>query len=334
MRNPKIALIACSNGYGHIKRLLCLSEAFKQKGITPTLFAQEKKIRILSKILNINPPIFYNFNTKSDIKYQNAQGFESKEWIYKIPTLKKFDHVISDNLLEILEIREDAWISGSFFWHKALKGFPSSKKNYYEELISKLKPKVVSSCFFAPDYIGQYSNLFKIGLFSFDKIQKKKNRENLLISCGKGGQSINQTKNFVSSIMDIQSESNFNKIFIEPSLYHTKMPNWILPAEYNDDMYSSIKSAIIRPGIGTVTDCINYSVPMYCFYEKQNNEMRFNAENIEKKGIGINSKTIEVAWDQCNFSYKSSDRKYFQMDLFSRINLKGAQDFVEIILKN
>ena len=334
MRKQKIALIACSNGYGHVKRLLSISEAFKNKGITPTIFAQKAKVKKLSQILKINPPLIHDFDTRSDIKYQVNPKSKSDEWIFKLPSLNQFDHVISDNLLEILKIRKDAWISGSFFWHESLKNYPPNKKKYYKDLINKIKTRVVSSSLFTPNYMNKNSNLFEIGLFSFEKNKKNEVKENLLISCGKGGDLINETKKFIRLLLNEKSLYNYNKIFIEPSLYKTKMPSQFLPASYDNKMYSSLKTAIIRPGVGTLTDCIINSVPIFCYYEKNNLEMKLNAEKVEKFGLGENSKTIEKAWNQIKISNNLPKRQFFKSDCFMKINLNGAKDLVQIILEN
>ena len=42
------------------------------------------------------------------------------------------------------------------------------------------------------------------------------------------------------------------------------MPKWIQPAKYTNKMYSSLSSAIIRPGVGTISDCIINNVRMFC----------------------------------------------------------------------
>ena len=36
------------------------------------------------------------------------------DWLKKIKNIESYDYVISDNLIEILELRPDSWITGDF----------------------------------------------------------------------------------------------------------------------------------------------------------------------------------------------------------------------------
>ena len=47
------ALIACNNGYGHLRRLLIIYESLRKTNICPTIFAPIYKVKHLSKILKI-----------------------------------------------------------------------------------------------------------------------------------------------------------------------------------------------------------------------------------------------------------------------------------------
>ena len=62
----------------------------------------------------------------------------------EIGSLKNYDIVISDNLLEVLELRPDAWILGSFFG-KTIKDISYQLFDNSEKLLKHYKPKVISS---------------------------------------------------------------------------------------------------------------------------------------------------------------------------------------------
>ena len=63
-RRNKIALIACSNGMGHVRRMLALAKSLHELGASPVLLApKEKSERLIALNNSFNPKIinFYNF---------------------------------------------------------------------------------------------------------------------------------------------------------------------------------------------------------------------------------------------------------------------------------
>jgi hypothetical protein len=322
-----VALIACSNGYGHTRRILCISSAFREIGFNTVIFAEIEKVKKLCKIMGISFPTTIDFDTQTDLKFQLDEKIPN--WINKMKNLDHFDYVISDNLLEILELREDALISGSFLWHKSLSNFPENKKKYYHRLIQKYNPKIFSSSFFTSDYLKEYENLYEVGLF---KIGEKETRikENILISSGKGGRVNHITKSFILEISKNPKPNSINKLYVEPNTYNKLMPKWIQPAKYSNRMYSSLSSAIIRPGVGTITDCIINNVRMFCFYEESNFEMKSNSIRIQNSNLGYNSVKIKKAWED---ALKWNQSK-IGLNGFKNIGLNGSESIVRIILNS
>ena len=108
------------------------------------------------------------------------------------------------------------------------------------------------------------------------------------------------------------------------------MPKWIQPAKYTNKMYSSLSSAIIRPGVGTISDCIINNVRMFCFYEASNFEMKSNSIRIQNSNLGYNSVEIKKAWEDL---LKWNQSK-IGLNGFKNIDLNGSKSIVEIILNS
>ena len=53
-----------------------------------------------------------------------------------------------NNLIEILKVRPDAWLSGSFFWHESLNNFPEN-----------LTPELLSLAFAKMSRMDKYKNV-------------------------------------------------------------------------------------------------------------------------------------------------------------------------------
>ena len=69
MENKNVALIACTIGYGHIRRLLILSQALKECGLTPVLFVPLLPTKIIAKKGGIVIPEIVDFDTTCKQNY-------------------------------------------------------------------------------------------------------------------------------------------------------------------------------------------------------------------------------------------------------------------------
>ena len=56
---------------------------------------------------------------------------------------------------------------------------------------------------------------------------------------------------------------NFYRAFIK-----NNMPKNFIKATYDNKMYDSLKLALVRPGIGTLTDLLNHKIKIISYYEK------------------------------------------------------------------
>ena len=84
-------------------------------------------VKLIFMLQKLNSKNFFNLKSSKYIRNINfdtnttindfLSGI-SRDWIFKINSLDQYDFVISDNLIEILEIRKDAWIIASFFGTK------------------------------------------------------------------------------------------------------------------------------------------------------------------------------------------------------------------------
>ena len=83
--------------------------------------------------------------------------------------MDQYDFVISDNLIEILEIRKDAWIIASFFLAQNNQSNLIGLQKKIRNNVKKNNPKIIASEIFALKYLNQYDNVYKVGLFTKSK---------------------------------------------------------------------------------------------------------------------------------------------------------------------
>jgi hypothetical protein len=293
MRQKRIALLACSNGMGHVRRLLSLSLELRARGAHPVLFAEESKLRCLCNAYQIDMPEFIEFSSQTERINWTTENKSS--WISNLPGLDGFDSVVSDNLIEVLALRPDAWLSGSFFWHRALNSFPAERAAYAELLLREHRPRMISSGLFTAPYLHSSTRLSLVGLYAFPEIGKQTKKTDILISCGTGGGATEETAAMITCLASM-GKPPCRTLWIEPSLYKISMPYWIQPATFSPSMYFRLACAIIRPGVGTATDVLLAGARVYSFYEAGNDEMYTNAASMEVAGVGEDCKTASLAW--------------------------------------
>ena len=68
------------------------------------------------------------------------------------------------------------------------------------------------------------------------------------------------------------------------------------PADYTHSMYDTLSGAVIRPGMGTVGDCLASGVRIFAFHEPGNLEMVNNSRQLAAIGVGENCLDSADAW--------------------------------------
>lgn len=321
-----VALIACSNGYGHTRRLLSIQYALKQRKIKSIIFAKKNIILYLCKIYNLKNPHYFDFDNNTDVtSLINGKAFN---WEKKLPSLDKFKIVLSDNLPDILKIRSDAILSGSFLWHKTLKKINSKIFKKHQSLLLNYKPIMIASNLFSPKYIDEFAKLEKVGLYTFNntKVYKKKIKENnLLISFGSSGNNKYFNRVLNNLMKNKEFIKTFGRIYIDPKFFSKNFTKNCYQATYDSKMYNSIKTAIIRPGIGTITELIQRNIKILTVYEPNNIEMHNNSKILIKYKLAIRFKQNQ------NISKLLSKFDFIKKNNRKKLRFTGASETAKIL---
>jgi hypothetical protein len=327
-----IALIACSNGLGHTRRILFLANALVNKQLNVTVFAPLNDVVVLNQPDSFKRIKLVDFNSKTSTSSWVSSN--SQNWYKLLPDLSEFDIVVSDNLIEILKIRHDAWLSGSFFWHESVNKFPEKLKKESQDLLLKHRPKMISSALFSSEKLKKYTSLYEVGLYSNSKknlsLSKEFSKNDVLIACGKGGGVMSKTKDFIKRLSKLKFMI-FDTVWVEPNLLPKGSPDWMKKATFTNKMYQSLIASVIRPGVGTITDSLLAHSKVFLYYESDNFEMKENSNLIEGLSLGVNSVEIDNAWsDVMDYVNNSELQREFKRKA-SLLNISGAQEAADIM---
>lgn len=293
-----IAVLACSNGLGHTRRVVAIASFMLKNGFDGKIdaFLPVKHLNTLNNweefvYFKNHPSVnIFDFHYPK-IPTQKTKMLFDKDWeSIDLPDLSKYDVVWSDNILQVLEVRPDAKITGSFLWfevfeqNKAKNGltnFVATQK----KLLEDYRPDMAGSEYFATHAVKEKTNFFPVGLYKYSTLLKEKNKKGILISCGLGGEEEEITRDAIKQIIEKDLRPP-EKLYVEPRILPEKYPDWMVKAPFTSEMFHDCVAVCIRPGIGTISDALVHHARIYAFSRDESYEMLHNCEILEQLKVG------------------------------------------------
>lgn len=294
---PHIAIIASANGLGHTRRTLILSNELSARGHRVTLLATAGHVARMARagLEAVHGVSLIDLDTQTSINNLRASPDLADRWMAGLPDLDPFDLVISDNLPEVLERRPDAVLSSHFLWHLSLDGVDTEYAVRCDTLLDRYRPRIIAADLLLDERLKMRGTCHPVGLFGW-KRPLTPERRNLVISTGLGGEDTGEGRDFIGALT-AGTPDPFRRIHVEPRLLPESPPSWLVPAQYDSDMYGASLAILCRPGAGTVTDGLLAGARLFCFYEAGNSEMTSNAAAIARHGVGMDCGDLRTAFD-------------------------------------
>ena len=315
-----IAILVCDNGFGHMRRSLSIALNLTKFGHTVEIFGNKvgyENVVKAFKLKNI-PFRFIESNFSYNLKYF-TNGFPEKFSIKQnFPDLDNYDFVLSDNILEVLEIRPDTILIAQFFWHEIIPKVNQEYKSKCRNLIQETSPIIFGDKYFSMRHIKESFNYVPVGLHALNLLkdrsytEEKESRKNLLISGGNTQYAKNLFSRYIQYIIK-NPITDVDIVFVDKNIMPSKFPSWIKEATFDQEMYKSLIACICRPGLGTITENIYYGVKVFTLFEDDNLEMIHNSIALKKLNLGENLLSIDSFNEQiCNFiKNKGQIHKHF-----------------------
>lgn len=247
----KIGFYCCSNGYGHFRRVIEIANLLSEKH-SVEIFCSTDQLNKFTPLQNVT----YNLVDIENINWQKALNGNKEQvidsyfdWVQEYgQTTEKFDIVVSDNMPGILGYRNDAIILGSFLWKDVfMSKFGDNRLTTFDnKLIDKYQPIIVTNKYAETQSVKQYTNKVQYGFGCKDRRKIFSSIKNNLVN--------KSSLKYLDSYKDfIQGLSN--------------------SIEFTDD-FSSIDNTIMfaRPGVGTITHCVENYIPLIALYDENDSE--------------------------------------------------------------
>lgn len=293
-----IAVLACSNGLGHTRRVVAIASFMLKNGFDGKIDAF-MPIEHLRTLQSWEDCIFFMSHPSvriTDFYYPKKAETKTKVLYHKdwqtidLPELKSYDVVWSDNILQVLDSRPDAKLTGSFLWYEVfeknlkqngLNGFVKNQKG----LLEKYKPEMAGNEYFATPGVREMTNFFPVGLYKYSTLLKEKVGKGILISCGLGGEEEQITKEAILRIIkdDIRPPE---VLYVEPRVLPENHPDWMMKATFSSEMFHKCMAICIRPGMGTISDGLVHHSRIFAFSKDDSFEMLHNSDVLEELKVG------------------------------------------------
>ncbi len=318
----KIAIIASNNGLGHIRRCVLLANRLIRKFNVTILCSSEKIAKFKpSKSVKIK-----NF----EIKSYKKKILKKRNNIHKLFNLKeKFDLYLSDNYPEIALKEENSLMLSNFFWHDILK----VNTLYYKNVEKKIKNRpIIANYLFVSKYIQKNFKIKPVGFYgNFTRKPFNASKNGILISFGTA--EMTNKKNILRFINQIKNQKRRDiPIFLEPRFYKAELRKYnVFRATYDEKMYNKLAIAIIKPGLGTIRDCLSRGITVFTYTRGSNKEFYYNARTLEKNHLGINFFYLTSA---IKFAYSIVKQKKFLKEKFylaKKLKWNGEYEVIKII---
>jgi len=320
------ALIACDHGFGHVRRCLLIARELVARAHTVTLFAPR---RATDRFNTADAIDLVDFATGTTVEGLRGGDALASAWADRLPSLDHFDVVVSDNLPEVLDIRPDAVLSGSFFWHLVLDGIDARIAERAETLLRTHHPRMIGSTIFAMPELEARTQLRRVGLCVSGPPPSVPG-DALLVACG-GTRAMEAP--FASLLRQVarRPQPPFSTVFVEPRLIPADAPPWMLPATFDATMYCRLSAAVCRAGVGTMTECAWARARVFSVGEAGNAEVTFNAARFTELGLGESALAPDAAFDAaCGFvSDPQARAQHLRAAL--EVDLDGVRETVDFL---
>lgn len=260
-----IAFYCCSNGYGHFRRVVDIA----------TILKEEFDIEIYCTVEQFEKfqqpeDVVFVVSHKENINWKKALNGEREkvidnyfDWVQDYgQSTENYDIVISDNMPGILGYRPDALLLGSFLWKDVFQSsFGENRLTTFDSmLIEKYKPTIITNKYVETQTVKEYSNKIQYG-FGCNIVSERSATVNT-----------NLINNSSLKYLDTYRE------FIDN-----------LELDLVDD-FTVTENAIMfaRPGVGTITHCVENSIPLVALYDKNDSkEILELAQVVEDLQLGF-----------------------------------------------
>ena len=230
--------------------------------------------------------------------YRDGSLLSWESLLEDLPAFWEAKVVLSDNLTGVLAHRPDAVLSGNFLWSDVLeKAWPAETAvqefvRRERALLKEHRPPMLCVERLAMPSVKALTEAVGLGFFAQGKrMPEKKNRpeaRRARIAVLGGGTGMAREL-LLQAVSDL-AKAGFSSLSLAGDLLAEVRKAGSTEAEpfgFGPEDFHATDLVICRPGVGTLTDCVQAGTPVLAVYEAGNVEMEYLGRRVEELGLGI-----------------------------------------------
>ena len=108
-------------------------------------------------------------------------------------------------------------------------------------------------------------------------------------------------------------------------LYNSKLQKFNIHKEIFQKMYSKILFAIIKPGLGTIEECLKRAIIILPIMENENSEFKYNSKVLLKHKLGLKFKNIKRTFKFINQNFNNIKLQKTQLSKCKNLRWNGQK---------
>jgi hypothetical protein len=314
----RICVIVCNSGLGHVRRVLGILKRLQGTEFQFDVFADQGKLKAYPEAKSFKNVAFYHVSGDV-LSYEH-------DFVSRYPSAFNRAAVVwSDNLSFPLKYHPNLVLTGSFLWSDVLD-VPGE-----EDLLTRLKPRMIGNEYFATPRLKRLTSFVPVGMYRYGTVDNLVEKSGILLSCGQTNQAKAFFKMQIPTLRKaISALPPEIELHVEPDYFlELNINSGVKLADFSEGMFNRIAAAVIRPGMGTVSDVLASGGRIFSFYEQGNFELEHNADVIERLGVGKYYKDLgQGLLDAVSFLNDSKARQEHQAAV-AKMDFSGLDQTVE-----
>lgn len=278
----KIIFLINPNGYGHLFRIIDLIYFLIKKKIKIKIYCSsdhKKKIENEFKF-KIDTEIFHSKNDLKKSPFKNLKELAEKKIILD-SDLKNYNHIISDNLINLNIPISKFFLMANFMWSETDTNSTIARNEYLKiekKFLNQYKKKIICNKFFRTKKITKYKNL-PID-FTGNKMKQASFNNKIFFYYSQG--------DYVPLNLLLKLKKNKFDIFSNMKFKNKEIK--FINTNKNKNFLKDKTFIIAKPGLGIIKDIIRYKKYFFTIFKKKNFEYTNNFLKLKKFKLTLQKK--------------------------------------------
>jgi hypothetical protein len=306
-RPPDVTFVVCANGLGHFRRVLDVATelASRDPGLEITIlcaswqharFAGSEELREIERtaclrwVFGVTDRTVVWPERESSLAESLPTGPNSD--LASCAPVREARLVVSDNLVEVLAVRTDAVLMGSFLWSEIIcQVYPNSERvrrfaEREQALLASWRPPMLCVADLAMPGVRAHATPVALPWMRRGsraaRSHASRDDSAVAVLVGATGSAHEQAAMSVEALL----RSGFSVGLPAPLLAHFERYPKARHFSFDAGEFASYSVALCRAGLGTLHDCVFHAVPMVVLPDA-NPEIEHNGRRVEELGLGL-----------------------------------------------